>query len=57
MLELQSYGCTFVDGQGAWALLEVLQDADVGRVCVRARIRLPTAAELAHAKSMLGMLE
>ena len=24
MLELQSYGCVFVDGQGAWALLEGL---------------------------------
>ena len=33
----------------------MLQDADVGHVCVRARRRSPTAAELAHAKSMQGM--
>ena len=35
----------------------LLQDAVVGRVCGRAHIRSPTAAELAHAKSMLGMPE
>ena len=33
----------------------MLQDVDVGRACERARRHLPTAAELAHARSMQGM--